>query len=129
MRLLVTREKTGRVVSLPVLPALAASIIAAKTGALVFLLSEHGKPYSRKGSGNKVRQWCDEAGLPQCSAHGLRKFAARRFAEAGSSNQQIKAWTGHTTDSEISSLHGSGRSTGSLRQRRGDADGQPFARG
>jgi integrase len=101
-RLMVTQEKTGAVVSLPVLPALAASIIAAKTGALVFLLSEHGKPYSRKGFGNKVRQWCDEAGLPQCSAHGLRKSAARRFAEAGCSNQQIKAWTGHTTDSEVS---------------------------
>ena len=28
--------------------------------------------------------------------------AARRFAEAGCSNQQIKSWTGHTTDSEVS---------------------------
>ncbi len=101
-RLLVTQEKTGAVVSLPVLPALAASIIAAKTGALVFLLSEHGKPYSRKSFGQRFRKWCDEAGLPQCTAHGLRKSAARRFAEAGCSNQQIKAWTGHTTDSEVS---------------------------
>ncbi|MEO6092661.1 MAG: tyrosine-type recombinase/integrase [Novosphingobium sp.] len=101
-RLLVTQEKTGASVSLPILPALAASIMAAKTGALIFVLSEHGKPYSRKGFGNKFRQWCDEAGLPQCSAHGLRKAAARRFAEAGCSNQQIKSWTGHTTDSEVS---------------------------
>lgn len=101
-RLLVTQQKTGATVSLPILPALAASIVAAKPGALVFLLSEHGKPYSPKGFGNKFRQWCDEAGLPQCSAHGLRKAAARRFAEAGCSNQQIKAWTGHTTDSEVS---------------------------
>jgi integrase len=101
-RLHVTQEKTGAVVSLPILPALAASIMAAKTGALVFLLSEQGKPYTRKGFGNKFRQWCDEAGLPHCSAHGLRKSAARRFAEAGCSNQQIKAWTGHTTDSEVS---------------------------
>lgn len=101
-RLHVTQEKTGAVVSLPILPALAASIMAANPGALVFLLSEHGKPYTRKGFGNKFRQWCDEAGLPHCSAHGLRKSAARRFAEAGCSNQQIKAWTGHTTDSEVS---------------------------
>ena len=27
--------------------------------------------------------WCDEAGLAQCSAHGLRKVAAVRLAEAG----------------------------------------------
>lgn len=101
-RLVVTQEKTGATVSLPILPALARSIMATKSGALVFLLSEHGKPYSVKGFGNKVRQWCDEAGLPHCSAHGLRKAAARRFAEAGCSNQQIKSWTGHTTDSEVS---------------------------
>jgi integrase len=68
---------------------------------MIFLLSEHGKPYSRKGFGNKFRQWCDEAGLSNCSAHGLRKAAARRFAEAGCTNQQIKAWTGHTTDTEV----------------------------
>jgi integrase len=100
-RLHITQEKTGATVSLPILPALAASIVAAQPGGLVFLRSEHGKPYSSKGFGNKMRQWCDEAGLPQCSAHGLRKAAARRFAEAGCSNQQIKAWTGHTTDSEV----------------------------
>jgi integrase len=100
-RLVVTQEKTGATVSLPILPALASSIIATKSGALVFILSEHGKPYSRKGFGNKFRQWCDEADLKQCSAHGLRKAASRRFAEAGCSNQQIKSWTGHTTDSEV----------------------------
>ncbi len=100
-RLSVTQEKTGAVVSLPILPPLAASILATPSGGLVFLLSEHGRPYSRKGFGNKFRQWCDEAGLGQCSAHGLRKAAARRFAEAGCSNQQIKSWTGHTTDAEV----------------------------
>ncbi len=100
-RLVVTQEKTGATVSLPLLPPLAQSILATPSGGLVFLLSEHGKPYSRKGFGNKFRQWCDEAGLPQCSAHGLRKAAARRFAEAGCSNQEIKSWTGHTTDSEV----------------------------
>jgi integrase len=101
-RLVVTQEKTGATVSLPILAPLAESIMAARSGALVFLLSEHGKPFSRKGFGNKFRQWCDDAGLSHCSAHGLRKAAARRFAEAGCSNQQIKAWTGHTTDSEVS---------------------------
>ena len=102
-RLNVIQEKgQGKViVSLPILPPLAESIIATKSGAMVFLLSEHGKPFSRKGFGNKMRQWCDDAGLPKCSAHGLRKAAARRFAEAGCSNQQIKSWTGHTTDSEV----------------------------
>lgn len=100
-RLVITQEKTKATVSLPILPALAQSIMATPSGGLIFLLSAHGKPYSRKGFGNKFRQWCDEAELNHCSAHGLRKAAARRFAEAGCSNQQIKSWTGHTTDSEV----------------------------
>jgi integrase len=100
-RLTVTQEKTGSSVSLPVLAPLAESIMATRSCAMVFLLSDQGRPFSRKGFGNKFRQWCDEAGLPNCSAHGLRKAAARRFAEAGCSNQQIKSWTGHVTDSEV----------------------------
>ena len=100
-RLHVTQEKTRVTVTLPILAPLAESILATPSGAMVFLVSDHGKPYSRKGFGNKFRQWCDNAGLPDCSAHGLRKAAARRFAEAGCTNQQIKSWTGHTTDSEV----------------------------
>src|SRR3546814_19292482 len=54
-RLVVTQEKTRATVSLPILPALASSIMATKSGALVFILSEHGKPYSRQGFGTKFR--------------------------------------------------------------------------
>ena len=100
-RLVITQEKTGATVSPPILPPLAESILATKSGAMVFLLSERGWPFSRKEFGNKFRQWCDEAGLLHCSAHGPRKAAARRLAEAGCSNQEIKAWTGHTTDTEV----------------------------
>lgn len=100
-RITLTQEKTGVTVSLPILPPLAASILAAPSRAMVFIVNGLGRPFSRKGFGNKMREWCDEAGLPACTAHGLRKAAARRFAEAGCSNQQIKSWTGHTTDSEV----------------------------
>ena len=101
-RLFVTQEKTGVSVSLPMLAPLRLSIASAASGEMVFVIGNHGKPFTRKGFGNKMRQWCDEAGLPHCASHGLRKAAARRFAEAGCSNQQIKSWTGHTTDSEVS---------------------------
>lgn len=100
-RITLTQEKTGVSISLPILPPLAASILATPSSAMVFIVSSHGRAFTRKGFGNKFREWCDEAGLSDCSAHGLRKAAARRFAEAGCSNQQIKSWTGHTTDSEV----------------------------
>lgn len=66
-----------------------------------FLLTEFGKPFSPKGFGNWFRRRCDEAGLPQCSAHGLRKAASRRAAELNLSNQSIKALTGHVKDDEV----------------------------
>lgn len=100
-RVELVQSKTGKFVSVPIMPALAASILAADATGETFVLTEFGKRFSAAGFGNKVRQWCTEAGLTGCSAHGLRKAAARRFAEAGCSNQEIKAWTGHTTDFEV----------------------------
>lgn len=100
-RIHVRQKKTGAMLSLPIHPNLAKSIAAAPTGDLTFLVTEYGRPVSAAGIGNKMRDWCDEAGLPNCAAHGLRKAAARRMAEAGASNQQIKAVTGHTTDTEV----------------------------
>ena len=43
-----------------------------------------------------VSQRCDEAGLPQCTAHGLRKVGATICADAGASDRQLMAlfdWT------------------------------------
>ena len=68
---------------------------------LTFLTTERGERYSDAGFGNKFRQWCDEAGLPQCSAHGLRKAGCRRLAEAGCTVHEIAAISGHLSLSEV----------------------------
>ena len=68
---------------------------------MTFLVTSFGKSFASAGFGNWFRDRCDKAGLPQCSVHGLRKAAARRLSEAGCSNQQIKAVTGHQTDKEV----------------------------
>lgn len=68
---------------------------------LTFLLTEYGRPFSTNGFGNWMRDRCDEAGPPSCSSYGLRKACARRLAEAGCSNQEIKAITGHETEAEV----------------------------
>ena len=41
----------------------------------------YGKPYTVNGLGNAVRKWCDQAGLPHCSMHGLRKAMLCYLAE------------------------------------------------
>lgn len=56
-----------------------------------------GKPYTAKGFYNLVKDACIAAGLPHCSAHGLRKAAARRCREAGCTPEEGMAITGHQT--------------------------------
>jgi integrase len=100
-RLNIRQKKTGEWVSVPVLKELSREIAAGPKGNMTFLLTEWGRPFSAAGFGNWFRTQCDLAGLPQCSAHGLRKAAARRLAEAGCTNQEIKSITGHRTDKEV----------------------------
>lgn len=97
----VKQLKTTKEIWIPIHPKLQAAIDACPSGHLSFLVSEHGKPFSRDYFGNWFRKVCDRAGLPECSAHGLRKAASRRMAELGLSNQQIKAITGHSSDAEV----------------------------
>jgi integrase len=66
-----------------------------------YLVTEFGKPFSVDGFGNRFRSWCDEAGLPHCSAHGLRKAGAARLAELGASDREIMAISGHQTAKEV----------------------------
>lgn len=100
-RIRVKQTKTGAMLSIPIHPKLATELAAAPRDSMTYLTTEFGKPFSAAGIGNKMRDWCDAAELPQCSAHGLRKAAARRMAEAGCTNSQIKAITGHVTDAEV----------------------------
>jgi integrase/recombinase XerD len=89
-------------IDIPVHPDLAVIIAATRSsGSLTFLTTEFGKPFSPNGFGNKFRDWCDQAGLPHCSAHGLRKATAARLAEQGASAHEIMAVTGHKTLEEV----------------------------
>jgi integrase/recombinase XerD len=84
----------------PLHPDLAKIIEATPSGHLTFLVTAHGKPFTPAGFGNWFRDRCNEAGLPHCSAHGLRKATASRLAERGASAHQIMAWTGLRTLTE-----------------------------
>jgi site-specific recombinase XerD len=64
-------------------------------------LTEAGAAFSAAGFGNWFRDRCNEAGLPHCSVHGLRKACATRLANAGCTPEQIKAIAGHRTLSEV----------------------------
>jgi len=96
----VKQEKTGTELEIPIHSALAASLAVVPPDQMQFLLTYYGKPFSRKGFGQWFKKQCRAAGLPHCSAHGLRKAAARRLAEAGCTAHEIMAVTGHRTLAE-----------------------------
>lgn len=100
-RVLVRQEKTGQLVDIPLHPRLQNSLAAHKVEHLALLTTQYGKPFTEKGFGNWVSKAAERAGLPHCSAHGLRKAAARRLAEAGCSAHEIMAITGHQTLKEV----------------------------
>jgi site-specific recombinase XerD len=58
------------------------------------LVNDLGRPFTIAGLGNKMRDSCDEAGLPQCSSHGLRKASAVAMAESGATAPELCALFG-----------------------------------
>lgn len=98
----VRQQKTRTPLWIPLHPTLKAILEQTPRTNMTFLLTEFGKPFTGNGFGNWMRDRCDEAELPECSSHGLRKLMATRLAEAGATNAQIKAITGHKTDREVS---------------------------
>ena len=100
-RLVLKAAKTGKEINLPVAPALQAAIDAMPETGETLIVTQHGKPYSRAGLGNKVREWCDKAGLPQCTSHGIRKALARRAADLKVGQQGLKALGQWSQDREV----------------------------
>jgi integrase len=98
----VRQEKTGTSLLIPISDQMAVALTALPRTNMTFVTTEHGKPFSPAGFGNWFKDCCREAGLPHCSAHGLRKAAATRLANAGCSAEMIKAITGHRTLTEVS---------------------------
>jgi integrase len=93
----VQQLKTGAELSIPVHPVLASIIAETPTHHLTFLTTQLARPFTAAGFSNWFREQCNMAGLPHCSAHGLRKAAARRLAEAGCTEHEIAAITGHAS--------------------------------
>jgi len=91
------KDRGDGVVYPPVLPILAATIAASKTGDLTFLVTERGMPFAKESFGNWFREACREAGCPG-SAHGLRKAGATRAAENGATVNQLMALFGWKTE-------------------------------
>jgi len=89
-----TEKSQGEmIVTIPILPILQRTLDAGPTGELAFICDKNGKPLTKESFGNA----CQGAGLFNRSAHGCRKIAATRAAEAGATVAELNAifgWKG-----------------------------------
>lgn len=99
--LVIRQSKTGTEVEIPVAGELRQSLDLLPVGQLVFLMTGQGKAFTAAGFTNWFRDAVSAAGLPiGLSAHGLRKAACRRLAEAGCTAPQLMSVSGHKTLAE-----------------------------
>ena len=88
------RNRNPTEVSLPILPELQRIIDATPiVGTTTYLVTQHGRPFTATGFGNKMADWCKQAGVPGRS-HGLRKAAATRAADRGATTHALMAMFG-----------------------------------
>lgn len=109
------QNKTGAQVSVPfnrALPAFAKDMqadldmlkeaIADSPKHMTWLVTKFGAARSPKAFSSWFAGAAAKAGLTdEKSAHGLRKTRSESLAEAGASEHQIMAWTGHETTAEV----------------------------
>ena len=91
------RNRKPKRLTLPILPALHRVMDGTGCGDLTFLVNDWGRPFTDAGFGNKFRDWCNQAGLRHCSAHGLRKAGATIAANNGATSRQLMAIFGWDT--------------------------------
>lgn len=86
-----TRRSRTTISEKPILPVLRQILDASPCGSETFLETDFGKPFTANGFGNWFRERCDDAKLPKCTAHGLRKIGATIAAENGATVHQLMA--------------------------------------
>ena len=97
----VRQEKTSTPLMLKMHPDLTHILSTAPRDNLTFLVTEYGAPFTAAGLSNWFGKRCRAIGLLNCTAHGLRKVACKRMADAGCTVHEIAAVSGHKSLKEI----------------------------
>ena len=94
-------DDADQIIDIPVHPELQKELSLIQHNQLTLILTENRTPYNARTGGAWFSRKCTEAGLPQCTAHGLRKSGAVRMAQNRRSPHEIQAVTGHRTLTEV----------------------------
>lgn len=99
-RIMLRQSKTTNAVNVPIVAPLREALEAGPIGKHLLLETKDGEAFTPKGFYGLIKKACVKAGISHCSPHGLRKSAARRCREAGCTDQEGMAITGHKTVKE-----------------------------
>ena len=92
----------GEPLQIPITADLQAAFDATPCASLTFLLNDDGRAFTAKALSNWFAKTARDAGLlPRRSLHGLRKAKCRRLPEAGCSENEIAAVSGHASLNEV----------------------------
>lgn len=94
-RIPLDQSKANNVADVPVVELLRAALDAGLLGTQTLLETKSGVLFTPKGFYGMLKKACIAAGIPHCAPHGLRKSAAHRCREAGCSDDEGMAITGH----------------------------------
>lgn len=94
LRLFKNRNRTPVDIEIAVHPILEGVLNMHPPRGLRYMITEHGKPYSVKGLGNRIAAWFEQAGLPHLTAHSVRKGLATDQAHNEATDSMLEAMFG-----------------------------------
>jgi integrase len=98
----VIQQKTGAELYLPFVDEIQRALTAFPAKGLTLFGRKDGKPMTRAGLTDFMKEAIAAAGLPaKCVPHGLRKAGMRRMAEAGKTEKQNASVSGHKSLREV----------------------------
>lgn len=102
------QSRGGELVSVRIMPQLAALLDRLPRDRLTFLETRDGRARSAKSLTGDMAAWVKAAGLGApdehdrgLSCHGLRKAMGVRLAQAGATEHEIAAWLGHGSTKSV----------------------------
>jgi integrase len=97
-------EKTGTLVTIPILPELQETLDAGPLGDLAWFAKLNGAPMTKESVGNFFADACKAAGIVGKSGHGVRKAAATEAADNEATHAQLNSIFGWKGD-KMASLY------------------------
>lgn len=100
--MLFTRDdKTQKLNTIEISPQLQRAIEAVEEKYGILIARSDELEYSKKLLSKTLNEWCNQAQLRHCSAHGLRKAMTRGMAECEATSTEMKAIMQHAGDAEM----------------------------